>query len=88
MGLQSSNLDECLVILALLCSKISTDFINVINPTMNIQAGSVGNIPVIFDESGTFSERIEELAKDNIALSKQDWDAFEISWDFKKHPLI
>lgn len=75
-------------ILALLCSKISTDFINVINPTMNIQAGSVGNIPVIFDESGTFSERIEELAKDNIALSKQDWDAFEISWDFKKHPLI
>ena len=26
--------------------------------------------------------------KENISISSQDWDAFETSWDFLKHPLV
>lgn len=28
------------------------------------------------------------ISKENIELSKNDWDNFETSWDFKKNPLI
>ena len=28
------------------------------------------------------------LVKDNISLSRADWDSFETSWDFKRHPLV
>ena len=29
-----------------------------------------------------------ESVKNNILLSKNDWDSYETSWDFQKHPLI
>mgnify|MGYP006359844399 CR=1 FL=1 len=28
------------------------------------------------------------MVNENILLSRNDWDSFETSWDFKKHPLI
>jgi hypothetical protein len=28
------------------------------------------------------------LVEDNIRLSREDWDSFEISWDFSRHPLV
>ena len=28
------------------------------------------------------------MVKEAVAISKSDWDSFENSWDFKKHPLI
>jgi hypothetical protein len=31
---------------------------------------------------------VESKAKENISLAKEDWDSFETSWDFKKHPLL
>ena len=31
---------------------------------------------------------VQELVKDNLELSKSDWDSFEISWDFQNHPLL
>ena len=31
---------------------------------------------------------VNEIVKENIELSKSDWDSFEASWDFKKHPLV
>lgn len=33
------------------------------------------------------NSRIEALVKRNIVLSKEDWDSFEFSWDFQRHPL-
>lgn len=30
----------------------------------------------------------EKVVHQNIFLSKSDWDAFETSWDFTKHPLV
>ncbi len=31
---------------------------------------------------------IDFLVQDTIAISKHDWDSFETSWDFKRHPLV
>ena len=53
---------------------------------MHCQCGDVANIPVIFNESKF--EIINGLVCQNISISKSDWDSFETSWDFTKHPLV
>ena len=55
-------------------------------PTSNFQAGDIANIPVIFDISK--EEKINALVTQNIELEQQEWNDFEISWDFKNNPLI
>src|SRR5699024_7714235 len=43
---------------------------------------------VIEEVAYTWFNRINNLTKENIEISKNDWDYFETSWDFKVHPLI
>ncbi len=37
---------------------------------------------------GVTEKRVAELATKCVALSKADWDSFENSWHFQRHPLI
>ena len=53
---------------------------------MHCQCGDVANIPVIMDN--TKKEQIDGFVKQNIEISRSDWDSFETSWDFQQHPLI
>lgn len=79
--------DENLLYLLSLCNtKIAMEILSIIAPTINYQCGDIANIPVI--DSVANRELIEEKTKENINVSKTDWDSFETSWDFKKHPLI
>ena len=79
--------EEYLFYLLALCNtKIVREVLKVVAPTMHCQCGDVANVPVIIDTD--FSEKIDALAKENIEISKKDWDSFETSWDFKTHPLI
>ena len=73
-------------ILGLMLSKLGKYFINMLNPTMNINISDINNIPVIIDKSRNVE--IDRIARKNIYLSKEDWDSFETSWDFRKHPLL
>ena len=73
-------------IAGILNTKISTNILQVLNPTINCGSGTVRNIPIIFEERK--NDVISEIVEKNILLSKIDWDAFETSWDFKKHPLL
>ena len=54
------------------------------NPTLNFQSGEVAKFPVI-DSDNT---RIDQLSQQCVTFSRADWDAFETSWNFKRHPLI
>lgn len=79
--------EEYLYYLLALCnSPIVLKFLKILAPTINYQAGDIANIPVIIDSKQ--KQNIEEITEQNISLSKIDWDAYETSWDFKKHPLI
>ena len=69
-----------------LCSKLSSEFMKIQNPTLNFQVGNVASLPVITDK--TRKPKIDETVAANIFLSRSDWDAFETSWDFIHHPLI
>ncbi len=73
-------------LLALCNTNIIMEILKIIAPTINYQCGDIANIPVIIDDNK--KTKIAELAKENIEISKVDWDSFETSWDFKKHPLI
>ncbi|RKD27637.1 Methyltransferase domain-containing protein [Caminicella sporogenes DSM 14501] len=82
------NNNYILYLCAFLNSKLTFDFLKIQNPTLNFQPGNLANLPIINDVSQSTKERIEQLAKICIEISKNDWDSFETSWDFKKHPLL
>lgn len=67
-------------------SKVTEYFLSFMNPTLNFLVGDILGLPIIIDESK--KEVVEPLARNNINISKIDWDSFEPSWDFKTHPLL
>ena len=75
-----------LYLLALNNSCLIDSLMEALAPTLNFQVGNIADIPVLFDNAQ--AERICALAQENIDLARQDWDAFETSWDFKRHPLV
>ncbi|NLT47596.1 MAG: N-6 DNA methylase, partial [Clostridiales bacterium] len=58
----------------------------VISPTLDYNAGYIGKMPIKIDES-RFSICIA-LNNSCVAISQADWDSFETSWDFKRHPMV
>lgn len=73
-------------LLALCNSRYAREVLELIAPTINYQCGDIAAIPVILDSRR--EEEINTLVEENIRISRQDWDSFETSWDFTRHPLI
>ena len=73
-------------ILGSLASTVMLKTLSVLNPTINYQAGDVKSLPALIDLNN--KDRVTELVDENILISKTDWDSFETSWDFAKHPLL
>lgn len=70
--------------LGFLASCVCFKILGILNPTLNYQAGNIKSLPIIFSKE----KEVDALVDKNIILAKKDWDSFETSWDFKKHPLI
>ena len=77
----SSNLDY---FVAILNTSTIQAFMNLICQGLHYSTGHIPQIPVVFGNK----EEIEDLARENVTLVKEEWDSFETSVDFKKHPLI
>jgi len=73
-------------LLGLLNTKIAEIITKIINPTLNMNVGDVAKVPVIIHNES--KPQVNELVTNNILVSKKDWDSFETSWDFKRHPLV
>ena len=71
---------------ALLASKFTTFILNVLNPTLTFNIENVAAVPVVINLNK--KERVDVLVEDNISFAKKDWDSFETSWDFQRHPLL
>ncbi|MCR3922366.1 MAG: BREX-1 system adenine-specific DNA-methyltransferase PglX, partial [Firmicutes bacterium] len=67
---------------------LNTKFVNqlakILNPTMHFKLGDFVKLPFI----KTQNSRIDNLVRQNMLISRADWDSFETSWDFAKHPLL
>lgn len=73
------------MLLAFLDSKVANFYLKIMNPTINFPPGYIQAIPF---SKECQTEQIENLSKSCTDMSKNDWDAFETSWNFKKHPLV
>ncbi|MDU1604743.1 MAG: BREX-1 system adenine-specific DNA-methyltransferase PglX [Clostridium sp.] len=80
------NEDNIYYILALLNSKISSQFLKIFSSTLNFEVSMVEKVPVIMNKN--VKSLIEGKVNENINISKKDWDSFETSWNFKIHPLL
>lgn len=72
--------------LAILNSGVAAFYLDILSPTMNYLPGHINSIPIHAEILK--DERVEETAHNAISESKEDWDAYETSWDFKRNPLV
>jgi type II restriction/modification system DNA methylase subunit YeeA len=72
------------LILAFLNSVVATELISMMNPTLNTTVNDVLGLPLSFDKQDV----IEPLSEISVKESQNDWDSFETSWDFTRHPFI
>lgn len=68
----------------LLNSKVSQVLLEILAPNMKFEVGQMGLVPIIMENR----PEVEELSHNTVRIAKSDWDSFETSWDFKKHPLL
>ena len=75
-------------VLAFLNSVVANNLLQIFNTTLSFQIRDVRNLP--YDDKAITQRKneIEPLCDRAIEASKADWDSFETSWDFKKHPLV
>ena len=85
-GMSVFSSEKIFYLLGLCNTKVVYTILKIIAPTIHCQCGDVANIPIFYDKDRQVY--IENLVRKNIDLSKSDWDSFETSWDFIKHPLI
>ncbi len=71
---------------ALINGIVGSRYLAFLAPTLNFQPGCIAKIA--FNQNICQENEIDEFVSTNISLSKSDWDAFETSWDFTKHPLL
>ena len=71
--------------LAFLNSNVAEFILLLLNPTLNFTAGSISALPLMQLKSNS---DVTSIAQKSITMEKDDWDSFETSWDFKKHPLV
>lgn len=78
--------DNIEYLISFLNTNISNDLLKLINPTMNYQIKDVRLLPFI--KNDIFKDKIKKIFDECIRISKEDWDSFETSLDFKTHPMI
>jgi len=73
------NGEKIKFVTGLLCSSTSYFFLKFMNPTLNFQVGNVSQIPLPICNENSVINYTDEA----ISIARQDWNAFETSWDFK-----
>lgn len=73
--------DYCLM--GYMNSIVYEKILDMLNPTVNYPIDTVGSAPYKKVET----ESVSQVVKENINIAKQDWNSYETSWDFARHPL-
>ena len=77
--------DDSMYLLGAMNTKAYQEFMRVITPTIDYNPGPVSRGAIVQNQNHS---EINKRVEDCIFLSKSDWDSFETSWDFKRHPLV
>ena len=84
----AANFDEKVLwyALGLLNTKYAQTVFNIINPTVNYTQSTIASLPFIIEEDK--KEWVSEIVRNCVYVAQSDWDSFETSWNFKRHPLL
>lgn len=80
-----SEHETLLYLIAFLNSKLCSLYLKVFNEGLNFNQGDIVKLPIIFSKDNIAAISI---TNHNIEISKEAWDSYETSWDFKRHPLV
>lgn len=69
-------------------SSIALFFMSLLSPSLNFNVGDVARIPIVKPSDCNQQNEIINIVRALRHESKSDWDSFETSWDFKRHPLL
>lgn len=83
-GFAAEN-DVLLACIALVNSSFGDECMSFLAPTLAFKQGEVEKIPYAINEE---TARLNSIVESNINLAIEDYDSFETSWDFKRHPLL
>ena len=86
MSAFANNHERLIYILALMSTHLADHVFKMVNPTINLQIGDFNIFPVLEDKDA--KPIVNQIAEECIDLTRDDWDSFETSWDFKRHPLL
>lgn len=81
-----NNMRYLKYIIGLLCSNVTFEYLKVLNPTMSFTNGDLVRLPIRIEEPKIAF--VSELVDGNVTISKDDWNSYETSWDFKRNPLV
>lgn len=73
-------------VLGFMSSIVFIEIMSIVNPTLNFPPNYIEDTPFLFIEERKKS--VDALVSLSVDLSKLDYDSFETSWDFKRHPLL
>lgn len=69
-------------------SSIALFFMSLLSPSLNFNVGDVARIPIAKPSDCNQQNEIVNIVRALRHESKNDWDSFETSWDFKRNPLV
>lgn len=69
-------------VLAYVNSKVFGSLLEIVCPTLDFKFGTIQKLPYKPDYQTV------DYTQSNISLSRTDWDSYETSWDFKRHPML
>ena len=74
-------------IFGLLASKVAEYYIRATNPTINLLASDISNLPLLLYDDAT-ALRVKDIVESCVNAAKEDWNSMETSWDFAMHPIV
>ena len=80
--------DNIALILGFLGSPVADMIMSMLNPTTEFQVGNMSSLPLKIEEFSKITTQVSDCVAKCLDLAKQDWDGFEISWDFQFPQLL
>lgn len=83
-GMFCNDEETKVFLLGFMNSKIAASILQILSPSMGFESGYLRKLPLVFAKQ----DSVVEVVKECIDISRKDWDSFETSWDFERHPLV
>ncbi|MEK6199125.1 MAG: BREX-1 system adenine-specific DNA-methyltransferase PglX [Psychrobacter sp.] len=76
------------LVLGFLCSSATQHFMKILNPTIEFQPGNIASLCLPENKFDKTAQNVEQVVVEAVQLAREDWNRYEISWNFLKNPLI